>query len=465
MRLLKRKLYIMRFFLVLYSALYTLLFIIYLPFYALRARREGRRLHLRERAGLVPQSLVAPSLRDGDSVPEGRSYDDKPRIWIHAVSVGEVNVIKPLIEALRPHARLYISTTTETGQQLGQKLYPQEPLFYFPLDWGWCCRRYLNAVQPQLVLIAETEIWPNFLFQAHKARIPVILVNGRLSDRSFARYRRIRRFLGPTLRLIRTFCMQSKQDKQRIIDLGAPADRVIRIGNLKYDYELKPDPDKQQMVQTLAAVLRPDAVSLLWMCGSTREEEEGKLVDVYVALRQDFPALRWLVAPRHPHRSEEIVSLLEARGLRPALRSKLTAGEKIEVLVLDTIGELAHLYQLADLVFIGGSLVPWGGHNIVEAANFGKPITFGPHMQNFREIAETFLEAYAAVQVSSKEELLTRSRDLLQDPSARKWLGGNARRVVRENQGAVKHTVEVVKSVMGDRPANDEHGLPRTDTD
>jgi len=429
----------MRFFLALYSTLYTILFFLYLPFYVLRSRREGRKLHLVERAGFLRESLQHRA-----------SGAEKPRIWIHAVSVGEVNVIKPLIEALRPYAQPYISTTTETGQQLGRKLYPEEPLFYFPLDWGWSCRRYLKAVGPELILIAETEIWPNFLFQAAQAGIPVILVNGRLSDRSFARYRRIRRFLAPSLRLIRTFCMQSKQDKQRIIDLGAPADRVIRVGNLKYDYELRPDSDKQQMVQMLSGVLRPDPTALLWMCGSTREEEEEKLVDVYLALRQDFPTLRWLLAPRHPHRSGEILTSLQARGLKPVLRSKLRPRETAEILVLDTIGELAYLYQLADLVFIGGSLIPWGGHNIVEAANFGKPITFGPYMQNFREIAETFLEAYAAVQVAGKEELLAKSKDLLQDPAARKWLGGNARRVVRENQGAVKHTVEVLRTILSE---------------
>ncbi|MFB3903414.1 MAG: 3-deoxy-D-manno-octulosonic acid transferase [Acidobacteriota bacterium] len=430
----------MRFFLTLYSILYTLLFLAYLPFYLLRSRREGRKLHLIERAGFWLASL-------GGAADSG----EKPRVWIHAVSVGEVNVIKPLIEALRPHATLWISTTTETGQALARKLYPEEPLFYFPLDWGWNCRRYLNAVRPQLILITETEIWPNFLFQAAQAQIPVLLVNGRLSDRAFGRYRRVRRLLAPTLGLIRTFCMQSKQDQQRILELGAPPDRVLRVGNLKYDYELKPDPDKQLMVQRLGQVLRPDPSALLWLCGSTREEEEEQLADIYLALKQDFPTLCWLVAPRHPHRAAEIAALLQARGLRPAVRSRLEPGQTAEVLVLDTIGELAYLYQLADLVFIGGSLVTWGGHNIVEAANFGKPITFGPHMQNFREIAQTFLAAYAAVQVSSKDELLSRSRDLLQDPAARKWLGTNARRVVRENQGAVKHTVELVKEVLQPR--------------
>jgi len=166
-------------------------------------------------------------------------------------------------------------------------------------------------------------------------------------------------------------------------------------------------------------------------------------------LKRDFPSLRWLVAPRHTHRAEAITEVLASRGWRPVRRSQLNSSNCApEIMVLDTIGELAYLYQLADLVFIGGSLVPWGGHNIIEAANFGKPITFGPYMQNFKEIADTFVQAYAAIQVSSQDELLDRSRDLLQDAAARKWLGNNARRVVRENQGALKRTLEVVRTIL-----------------
>jgi len=436
----------MLFFLILYSALYTLAFLVYLPFYLARSRKQGRKLHLLERAGWAVGSPVGAR----PSLPA-----QKRRIWIQAVSVGEVNVIKPLVEALRPDFDICVSTTTETGQVLARKLYPDDHVFYFPLDWGWLCRRFLRIIQPSLVLLAETEIWPNLLFQASRAGIPVLLVNGRISDRSFGRYRRIRLLLVPALRLIRTLCMQSKQDKQRIIDLGAPPDRVIRVGNLKYDYELKADSQKQLIVHRLAAILRPDPSALLWVCGSTREEEEVQLAEVFVGLKRDFPSLRWLVAPRHTHRAAEVIGVLANRGLNPVLRSNLDSDKgSPDVVVLDTIGELAHLYQLADLVFIGGSLVPWGGHNIIEAANFGKPITFGPYMQNFREIADTFLAAYAAIQVSGQDELMQRSRDLLQDAAARKWIGGNARRVVRENQGAVKHTVEVVRGVL---PKDHQH--------
>ncbi|HXK62031.1 MAG TPA: glycosyltransferase N-terminal domain-containing protein, partial [Acidobacteriota bacterium] len=299
------------------------------------------------------------------------------------------------------------------------------------------------------VLVAETEIWPNLLFQAHRDQTPVVLINGRISDRSLARYRRARRLLAPVLGLIDQFCMQSKGDKQRIVDLGAPPDRVRTVGNLKYDYELRPDPEKSQAVERLAAILKPDERSLLWICGSTREQEEEQLAEVFSALKRDFPSLRWLVAPRHTHRAEAITEVLASRGWRPVRRSQLNSSNCApEIMVLDTIGELAYLYQLADLVFIGGSLVPWGGHNIIEAANFGKPITFGPYMQNFKEIADTFVQAYAAIQVSSQDELLDRSRDLLQDAAARKWLGNNARRVVRENQGALKRTLEVVRTIL-----------------
>lgn len=429
----------MRLLLIFYSIAYTLLLFAYLPFYFIRARRQGRKLHLPERAGFGPSGRL---VREAGP-PE------RPRIWIHAVSVGEVNLIRPLVEALRPDFELWISTTTETGQDLARKLYPRDPVFYFPLDWGWLCRRYLREIRPQMVLVAETEIWPNLLFQAHRDQTPVVLINGRISDRSLARYRRARRLLAPVLGLIDQFCMQSKGDKQRIVDLGAPPDRVRTVGNLKYDYELRPDPEKSQAVERLAAILKPDERSLLWICGSTREQEEEQLAEVFSALKRDFPSLRWLVAPRHTHRAEAITEVLASRGWRPVRRSQLNSSNCApEIMVLDTIGELAYLYQLADLVFIGGSLVPWGGHNIIEAANFGKPITFGPYMQNFKEIADTFVQAYAAIQVSSQDELLDRSRDLLQDAAARKWLGNNARRVVRENQGALKRTLEVVRTIL-----------------
>jgi 3-deoxy-D-manno-octulosonic-acid transferase len=428
--------------LLLYSGLYTVALLAYLPFYALRVRREGRAIRFFERAGRLPAGLAA--------VPE----PGKARIWIHAVSLGEANVIKPLVERLAAGpVRLFISTTTETGQRQARKLYSScARLFYFPFDWRWSCRRYLLAVRPDLVLIAETEIWPNFLWEARKLGIPVVLVNGRISDRSVSRYLRVRRLLRPVLGWIRAYCMQSRQDKERVIALGAPSERVVRVGNLKYDYELPAHPEKAQLIEKLGRLLKPQASELVWLCGSTREGEEVMLADVFFDLRREFPSLRWLIAPRHPHRAAEVVRALRERGLEPVLRSELHGQETpIDVLILDSTGELAYLYQLADLVFVGGSLIPWGGHNLIEAASFGKPILVGPHVENFKEIVTTFLHAYAVVQVAGTQELRDRSRDLLRDPNARKWLGGNARKVVNENQGAVKHTLEIVRRLLDEK--------------
>jgi len=430
----------LRFVLILYSVLYTLSLLLYLPFYYYKAAKEGRRLHLAERAGWRVRWPAS-------------DQDASTTIWIHAVSVGEVNAIKPLVENLSGAYRLVISTTTETGQRLARQLYESRAsLLYFPLDWRSTCRRCISRVQPSLVLLAETEIWPNFLAETRRARIPVVLINGRISERSFRRYRRIRFLLKPVLGWFHTLCMQSEPDRKRILALGAPEARTIRIGNLKYDYELRPDPEKARLVERLGATLRRSPEALVWVCGSTREGEEELLADAFLALRSEFPALRWLLAPRHPHRAPEVVQLLSARGLRPLLRSQVdTAGPDVDTVVLDTVGELAYLFQLADIVFIGGSLVTWGGHNIIEAAEFGRPILFGPHMKNFQEIADTFLAAYAAIQVANTDQLVSRARDLLRDPAARKWLGNNARKVVRQNQGACRKTMEVVRVVIEER--------------
>ncbi len=241
-----------------------------------------------------------------------------------------------------------------------------------------------------------------------------------------------------------------------MLELGAPADRVHLAGNLKYDYQLAPDPEKTRLAERLAGLLRVSGDEMIWLCGSTREGEESLLLETYVKLRREFPALRWLLAPRHPHRADEIALLLRQAGLRVLRRSdmaRVTKGAP-EVVILDSIGELAYVYQVADLVFVGGSLIDTGGQNPIEPANFGKPILFGPHMGNFAEISQTFLQSYAALQVRSAEELTARLNDLIQDPSARKWLSTNARKVVRENQGALKRTLELVRQTLGERKAS-----------
>ncbi len=425
-----------------YSLLYIGALVAYLPHYLRRARREHRGLHLGARLGARPP------------LP-GKVDERAPRIWVHAVSVGEVNAMRPLIAELVAQGKaVFLSTTTETGNKLAQKLFGSSvSVFYFPLDLQSTCRRSLRHIRPSLVLVAETEIWPNFILAVRRRGIPLMLVNGRFSDRSFRRYRRFRRLLAPLLGQFDHLCMQSRQDRARMLELGAPTEKVHLAGNLKYDYQLAADLEKTRLAERLAGLLRASGDEMIWLCGSTREGEESLLLETYVKLRREFPALRWLLAPRHPHRAEEIALLLRQAGLRVLRRSEMAHVTKgaPDVIILDSIGELAYLYQVADLVFIGGSLIDTGGQNPIEPAHFGKPILFGPYMGNFAEISQTFVQSYAALQVQSSEELRARLRDLIRDPSARKWLATNARKVVRENQGALKRTLELVRQALAER--------------
>ncbi len=425
----------------LYSLAYTLAFLAYLPVYLWRMRFAGRGgIDLLQRLGRFP-SFAA------DSQPLNRP------LWIHAVSVGEVNAMKPLIEELDlPCERLLISTTTNTGQEQARRLFRERArTFYFPLDWGWTCRRFLRRFRPAAVVLAETELWPGFLNAARRLDVPVLLVNGRISDRSFGRYRRLRFLLAPALASMERICMQSREDKKRILGLGAQPERTHWTGNFKYDYSPASDAQTERLAQSIAGLLKPHEGDRLWLCGSTREGEEEQLLDCLLGLRERFPELRMLIAPRHPHRAAETASAARDRGLDFLLRSQFDSGPSAsppDVLILDSIGELARLYSIADIVFIGGSLVPKGGQNVIEAAYFSKPILFGPHMENFREVAQAFVEAYAALQVSSAEELQDRVDHLLTDPTSAQWLGRNARKVIRSNQGAVQRTAAFLRPLL-----------------
>ena len=425
-----------------YSILYTLSAILYLPFFLYRVVVQDKSL-----ANLFKR-CSPPAAHPGS-----RSHEST--LWIHAVSVGEVKAVEPLVRALAADSRkLFISTITDTGQDLARSLFAgRAQVFYFPLDWQWLCRLYLSRIRPSAVLLMETEIWPGFISAAARLEIPILLVNGRISDHSFRRYHKIRFFLRPLLTLLSHFCMQSRQDKERILELGARADRVNQMGNLKYDYQLTEIQEKTEMVERLKKILKPAADDLLWICGSTREGEEKILLEVFQSLNQEFPSLRMLLAPRHPHRVEGIARLLKSRQISYLRRSQLDSHQiaSPQVLILDSIGELAYLYQLADVVFVGGSLVATGGHNIIEVAYFAKPILFGPHMENFKEVTSTFLKSYAALQVQSGEELTSKIHDLLRDASTRRWLGRNARKVMRDNRGAVERTAQIVRQYCGEQ--------------
>lgn len=444
--------------LIFYSLLYTLAFLIYLPYYLWRIRfRERSGVDLWQRMGRLPQCLRTPR-QDGASA-----------IWLHAVSVGEVNAARPLAERLIGKAtqtqraqRLFVTTTTDTGQELARRIFEgRAEVFYFPIDWQWVCRRFLKRVRPSAVILTETELWPGFLYSARRLKIPLLLVNGRFSDRSFRRYRRFRWLMRPLLGGMDHFCMQSVQDRKRILELGAPENRVHWTGNLKFDYELGEDIERQQLAQRIGSLMKPASQGRLWVCGSTREGEEEMLADCLLQLRQRFAGLRLLIAPRHPHRGAEVRKLLATRGLSSALRSQWVAESNTQtpdVFILDSIGELPYLYSEADLVFIGGSLVPQGGQNLLEAAYFGKPILFGPHMENFREISQAFVKAYAAVQVRSAEELADQAGYLLGDQDASAWLGRNARKVMRQSRGAVERTLDLLEPYLNRRSQEEGNG-------
>lgn len=426
----------LRFLLALYSLLYSLLAPLFIAF-SFWSRPPSRKPVIGRRLG-----------------PPETAKGEQSGIWIHAVSVGEVNAVRPLCRRLNARGfPILLSTTTSTGQAVARSsLGNLATIFYFPFDLRRVCRRYLKRLEPRAVLLAETELWPNFILECSDRKIPLMLINGRISDRSLIRYRRIRLILRPLLDRFDRLCMQSKQDKKRILELGAPAGRVNWVGNLKYDYPRSQVPELQPLKTAIRKALQLEREDrLLFLCGSTKPGEEEILLRVYSRLRREH-SIGLLIAPRHPHRAGEVRTLLEKEGIGVALRSELeqegNGRRPLNALILDTVGELASLYELADLVFMGGSLVPTGGQNVIEPAAFGRPILFGPHMTNFRQVADDFVAAYAALQVSGEEELFERLRDLAGDAHARHWLGRNARRVIRDNRGAVERTVEFLEQIL-----------------
>ncbi|MGW8179590.1 MAG: 3-deoxy-D-manno-octulosonic acid transferase [bacterium] len=426
-----------------YSFLYTIAIFFYGPVRILQAAVRKQKLGVLGRLGKLPEFL-----------PTDRRVRT---VWVHAVSVGEVNAAGPLIKCLaKVDVQIFLSTTTGTGQEHATRLFGNiAQVFYFPLDWQVICRRYLKRIRPAVVLLVETEIWPNFILAARDLGIPLALVNGRISDRSFRRYVKARFLVQPLLGSFAQFCMQSQQDLKRIRRLGAPKDRTSCTGNLKFDYIAAADSRNEHLKQVVSNLLKPDPGDLLLICGSTRSGEEELILSSLRNLRKEFPDLKLLIAPRHPHRGAEVREMLRDGGFRFVQRSRdnLETTEKgsADVLILDSIGELASMYEIADLVFIGGSLVPKGGQNIIEAAACGKPILFGPHMDNFRQVAHSFKEAGAAIQLSASSELEAELRRLLQNPEKMNQLGQRATTVIEQNRGALKRTIAVIEPFLRDR--------------
>jgi 3-deoxy-D-manno-octulosonic-acid transferase len=373
-----------------------------------------------------------------------------PPIWLHAVSVGEVMAATPLareLRARRPDLPLLVSTVTDTGRAVAEQRLPAGQFVFFPLDFGWAVGSALEKLGPRAVLLTETEIWPNFVRACGSRNIPVVLINGRISPRSFPRYRRVRGLFRRVLQGIRLFCMQTAQDAERILLLGAPEERVRVVGNLKYDLAtLQGAPD----LATVRARLGLPPSRRLLVAGSTHGGEEEALLEVFLALAKTRPDLCLLLAPRHPERLEEVERLVRKAGLACVRRSQLPATPLggTAVILLDTMGELAHLYAAAAVVFIGGSLIRHGGQNILEPAAVGRPVIHGPHMGNFAEMRDLFREAGAAIQVEDGAGLLKHLAVLLDDPARADRMGKAGREIVETHRGATRRTADLVGGLL-----------------
>ena len=395
------------------------------------------------------------------SLPVSFNLDGDASIWVHAVSVGEVLAARPILSELRrqyPTLRLFLSTTTRTGQELARRSVSDvDGVFYFPFDWTFAVRRTLDIVRPRMFLMVETEIWPNLLRECRRRGIHTVMINGRVSHRSFPRYRLVRPLFRRVLGDVDRFCVQGEETARRLVELGADRARITVTGSLKFDslaVASRPGRGPERVLR----FFRVSPHRPVLMAGSTQRGEEEAVIRAFNRIRATTSGSGALlvIAARHPERFGEVERLCRHEGLATIRRSELRidAEPRADTVILDTIGELAHLYQIATVVFVGGSLVPAGGHNILEPAAFGKPIVFGPHMENFAEIAETFLAYDAAIQVRSERELEQTLAALMSDPVRRARLGAAARALIDSNRGARDKTMAVIAEVLppGERP-------------
>jgi 3-deoxy-D-manno-octulosonic-acid transferase len=404
------------------------------------ATTEKYREGLLERLGRVPERLKR--LRD----------DYRPVIWLHAVSVGEVLAVSRLVEefgaAFSGH-RLLVSTTTRTGQALARERFGAERVFYCPLDLPWAVRAHLNALKPVMLVLAETEFWPNLLNRCFLREIPVAVVNARISDRSWPRYKMLRRLWRPILGRLNRVLAQSGLDAERLVALGCQKERVTVSGNLKFDVRVPNEAEATRLLKSIGAGLR------FVVAGSTLEGEEGALLEAWPKLLAADPKLVMVMAPRHPERFGAVAGLLAGSGIKWVRRSEWkgkAAGEAGalqpgQVVLLDTIGELASVYSLAAVAFVGGSIAEAGGHNPLEPAQFGVPIVMGPHYVNFRAITED-LRAHDALRIATREELAETLRDLVVHRDQARAMGERAREIFGEQAGATARSVEALKGLL-----------------
>jgi len=377
------------------------------------------------------------------------------KVWFHGVSVGEIHLLRQVVTRFRlrhPERQVVISTTTDTGYVEARKHFAGLPIIYWPFDFSWSVRKALRTVEPSLIVLAEGEIWPNFLLAAKRQAIPVAVINGRMSPRSTRTYQRFKPFVGRFLRCIDVFAAQTEEYAANYRDLGADPERVIVTGSVKYDgVEGNRDNLKTRDLRRLLAIESGD---LIWIAGSTQAPEEQIVLDIYWRLLDDFPDLRLLLVPRQKERFEEVAHLLERAGQPFVRRSQLSAPikDRDAVILVDTIGELGALWGLADVAYVGGSLDgKRGGQNMIEPAAYGAAVVFGPHVWNFRDTAERLVEHEAAIQINDRAGLEHAVRRLLGDEAERERMGHAARGFVMKQQGATERTLALLEKLLQPR--------------
>lgn len=425
----------------LYSVALALYFLVLLPVVAYRRIRRGHRVdRFGDRLGRLPAAI---------------NHDRRRSVWIHAVSVGEVLAARTLLGDVRrayPDHAVFVSTTTVTGQHVARQLGDRvDGVFYAPIDWMPCVTRALDRLRPDLMLFVDTELWPNWLLACRRRGIATAVVNGRISDRSYRTYRLARFFMRRVLHDLDRVCAQTATWGARFIDLGLPADRMTVTGSLKFDAldQAGGESDRQNGDPVLRAFAFTRARPVL-VAASTLDGEDEPVLDAFTGMRATAPEAVLILAPRHPERAKRVMALATRAGFAPVLRSRLPvdASSGPAVVVLDTVGELPRLFRVATLVFVGGSLVDAGGHNIIEPASFGKPIVFGPHMSNFAEAAALFVASGGAIQVQTSRALREALVRLSTDPAGRQRLGKAARAVVEANRGARARHLAVLADLL-----------------
>lgn len=435
----------------LYNTLITLLVLLLSPVILYKLLTDKKyRTGIYERLGFISDGIISKiplksPFQKGDSglsspLAEGGLFNNSP-IWFHASSVGEVIASQRLLDGIRkrwPDRKLLVSTFTPTGYKAAREKLTADGVIFLPIDIPWAVNRVMKKVNPSVLILMETELWPNLIRRAGRMGVPVIVVNGRISDRSYGKYWFISPLLKKVFSHIRAFLMQSEGDAGRIITLGADASKVLVTGNIKFDMNIS-DKTIGFMDNWRGPVL---------LAGSTRDGEELLVLDSYKALSEKHADLKLVLAPRHLERIGEVEGVLTEKGLHYAKRSEISDHISHKVLLLDTLGELVSFYKYADIVFIGGSLVPLGGHNILEPALYGKPVLFGPHTENFRDSSKILEDAGGGVRVKDVDGLTTWVGELLLDDRLRQTMGDNARQAVLMNQGATEKTLNALAGII-----------------